>query len=68
MIKLLDEIFLSLTNWGDHPAFIEVSSQNPAIYTTAQQFKERILDSANFLKIGAKAEDYLRPISSAKAG
>lgn len=56
---LLNEIYKSLDSWGEHPAFIELISQQKPVYTSAEEFKQKIKQTAQFLNKSGIQKNYL---------
>jgi len=58
-MNINEEIKKSLYNWGSHPVFIELQSNKQPIYTSAKQFKEKILEISRFLEKSGIQKNYL---------
>lgn len=58
-VNVTEEIFKSLDQWGDHPAFIEVKPDKPAVYTTAEQCKNQIIEASNYFRHSGIQKNFL---------
>lgn len=56
---LLNEIYKSLDSWGEHPAFIELIPQQKPVYTSAEEFKQKIKQTAQFLRNSGVQKNFL---------
>ena len=61
-MDITEEIFKSLDGWGEHPVFIEVIPNQKPVYTKAKEFKQKIIETANFLEKSGIKKNYLVPI------
>lgn len=58
-MNINEEIKKSLDNWSNQPVFIELQSNKQPIYTSAEQFKEKIHETSQFLKKAGIQKNYL---------
>ena len=61
-MDIIEEIFRSLDGWGEHPVFIELISNQKPVYTEAKEFKQKIIETVNFLEESGIKKNYLVPI------
>lgn len=61
-MDIIEEIFRSLDRWGTHPVFIEWIPNQKPVHTEAEEFKRKIIETANFLEISGIRKNYLVPI------
>lgn len=62
MMNILEEVFKSLDGWGEHPVFIESTPNQKPVYTEAEDFKMKIMNTAHFLEQAGIKENYLVPL------
>jgi long-chain acyl-CoA synthetase len=61
-MHIIEEVFRSLDGWGEHPVFIEVTSDQKPVYTGALEFKQKITDTADFLERSGVRKNDLVPM------
>lgn len=61
-MNILEEVFKSLDGWGEHPVFIESTPNQKPVYTEAEDFKMKIMNTAHFLEQAGIKENYLVPL------
>jgi long-chain acyl-CoA synthetase len=61
-MDIIEEVFKSLDGWGEHPVFIELSPNQKFAHTKAEEFKQKIIKTANFLEKSGIKKNYLVPI------
>ncbi len=49
-MDIIKEIFRALDGWGEHPVFIEWVSSHKPVHTGAEEFKHKIIETADFLR------------------
>ncbi|MBS3819934.1 acyl--CoA ligase [bacterium] len=61
-MNILEEVFKSLDGWGEHPVFIESTPHQKPVYTEAEDFKMKIMKTAQWLEQAGIKENYLVPL------
>ncbi len=61
-MAISENILEGLKGWGKHPVFIELTPRQPPVYTSAEQFKVRIEETACLLQKFGVQKKYLVPL------
>ena len=51
-----------MDGWGEHPVFIELSSDQKPVHTGAKEFQQKIVETADFLEKSGIRKNYLVPM------